>query len=249
MRRIALIGFLTGALLNSICYAGPDPSGVLELEGYGNSDPVGITAKRGRNDFTIKETLASGDSLLFIRGYGYNSAAFGTSAAASIEFQANQAWTTTANGSKIIFKTTPDGTITPATVMTIDDDGNVAIAGNLTVTGTGATTGAQTFSSVTVTNQQVWGETTAKSTMTPTALSLDDGLTLTVAGPTNISGLVTLTNYVRIYNQTSAEIKVTTPTAVGLQVFDTTIKQTVWSTGTATCFDWVNSTGTRPFGY
>lgn len=114
-------------------FAGPDPRGILELEAYGNSDAAGITSKRGRNDFTIKETLASGDNLFFIKGYGYNGTAFGTNAAASIEFQANQAWTSTANGSKIIFKTTPDDSTTPSAVMTIDDDGNVTITGALTV--------------------------------------------------------------------------------------------------------------------
>lgn len=147
MNRIALIGFLIGAMACPVS-AGPDPRGILELEGYGNSDAAGITSKRGRNDFTIKETLASGDNLFFIKGYGYNGTAFGTNAAASIEFIANQAWTSTANGTKIVFKTTPDGTATPATAMTLDDDGNLSIAGTLTATG-----GATSVSSITVSTQ------------------------------------------------------------------------------------------------
>lgn len=177
MKRIALIGFLIGALFNNTCFAGPDPRGILELEGYGNSDAVGVTSKRGRNDFTIKETLASGDNLFFIKGYGYNGTAFGTNAAASIEFQANQAWTSTANGSKIIFKTTPDGSVTPATVMTIDDDGNLSIAGTF-----GATAGPTTLSSATVTTQLLVGSGTGISTMTATAVAI--GVDTSIGGTT-----------------------------------------------------------------
>lgn len=180
MKKIIIPFFM--ALISTMAYAGPDPRGILELEGFANSDSVGITSKRGKGDFYIPEALASNSAFFFIKGYGWNGSAFATNSAASIEFLANQAWTTTNNGSKIVFKTTPDGTSTPVTGMTLDDDGNLSITGNLSVSGTGATTGATTFSSMTVTNQQVWGATTAKSTFTPTALTLDDGLTLTVNG-------------------------------------------------------------------
>lgn len=173
MKRLLM---LSSFLFASVLFAGPDPRGILELEGYGNSDAAGITSKRGRNDFTIKETLASGDNLFFIKGYGYNGTSFGTNAAASIEFSANQAWTSTANGSKIIFKTTPDGSVTPATAMTIDDDGNVA------VTGTMATTGATTLSSATVTNRLLVGSGTGISTITATAATI--GVDMSLGGTT-----------------------------------------------------------------
>lgn len=132
--------FVAGLFMPLIAFAGADPRGILELEGYGNSDPAGITSKRGRNDFTIKETLATGDKLFFINGYGYNGAAFGTSAASSMEFTANEAWTTTANGSKIVFKATPVTTATPSTIMTLDGTG-VTIVGALTATTMGANLG------------------------------------------------------------------------------------------------------------
>lgn len=155
------------ALIPSILFAGPDPRGILELEGYGNSDAVGITAKRGRNDFTIKEPLASADVLFFIRGYGYNGSAFGTNAAAAIEATAGQAWTTTANGTRILFKTTPAGSTTPATVGTFQPDGGFLP-----------------------------------------------------------------------YSRTEAQLKVSTPSAVGAIYYDSTNKEFVQSTGTTTCFDY-----------
>jgi hypothetical protein len=129
------------SVIPSILFAGPDPRGILELEGYGNNGAVGITAKKGRNDFTIKEPLGSGDSIFYIKGYGYDGVKFSTNPVTSVEFLANQAWTTTANGSKIVFKTTPDGTITPVAAMTIDDDGNVTITGAMSAGTMGSSLG------------------------------------------------------------------------------------------------------------
>lgn len=63
------------------------------------------------------------------------------------------------------------------------------------------------------------------------------------------SGAITNATYETVYTRTSAQVKVTTPTAVGQEVFDTTLKQAVYSSGTTTCFDWVTSTGGRPSGY
>ena len=143
MKRIALTGFLIGLLVTG-GVAGPDPRGILELEGYGNSDAVGVTSKRGRNDFTIKETLASGDLLFFIKGYGYNGTSFGTNAAAAIEFNASQAWTSTANGTSITIKTTPNGSVTPSTVATFGQDGSFTTNGLKVNTPTQYTIGAAT---------------------------------------------------------------------------------------------------------
>ena len=81
-------------------------------------------------------------------------------------------------------------------ITTTGDDVDIAthvvVAGDLTVTGT--VTGsnyATEAASGSFTHQLVVGETTAKSTMTPTALTLDDGLTLTVNGPAVLAGSFT----------------------------------------------------------
>lgn len=66
---------------------------------------------------------------------------------------------------------------------------------------------------------------------------------------TTIAGRLTLSDYENQYTRTSAQIKATTPTVVGQSVFDTTLKQPVYATGTTTSFDWVTATGTHPSGY
>jgi hypothetical protein len=114
---------LTILFLRASLFAGPDPRGILELEGYSNSDATGITSKRGRNDFTIKEPVKSGDTLFFINSYGYTGTGFSSNPAASISLVANEAWSTTANGTNILFKATPGGSTTPQTVFTIGTSG------------------------------------------------------------------------------------------------------------------------------
>lgn len=178
LKRILLaIGLLTVA---SVLNADGNNS---DYVGYGDDSNVGVVTKRARAQFGTPGKLLSGDALGVFQSYGYNGSAF-VGPKGSIEIQANQNWSSTANGTKILFKTTPDGSTTQATTLTLDDDGNL-----------------------------------------------------------------TTTGYLTMYTRTSAQIKVTTPTAVGQTVFDTTLNQPVFSTGTATWADWVTATGTRPSGY
>jgi len=176
MKKILFAAFF---LVPGVLNAGPDPKGVLELEGYGNSDAVGITAKRGRNDFTIKEPLASGDLLYFVKGYGYNGTAFGTNPAASIEMSASQAWTSTANGSKIVFKTTPNGSATQATALTINNDASVSFSSAVTVNASTTAVNAFIISATatnddpTVVTQLVRGTTTDGNANTIWSITLD----------------------------------------------------------------------------
>lgn len=124
MKRLILYSlFLTPFL----AYAGPDPRGVLELEGFSNSDSTGITSKRGRNDFTIKEPLASGDTLFFVKGFGYNGTDFTSTARAQMTFNASQAWTANNNGADIRFSVTPDGSATMAEAVRISTGSRVGI--------------------------------------------------------------------------------------------------------------------------
>lgn len=122
MKRASPLSFLF-LLAASICLAGPDPRGILELEGYSNGAATGITSKRGRNDFTIKERVASGDELFFIDAYGYNGTSFGNTPAASISIKASENWSTTANGTSIVFETTQLGETTPSTTFSITGSG------------------------------------------------------------------------------------------------------------------------------
>jgi len=150
----------------------------MELIGYSTSDSVGINATRYRGDSSETETLASGDSLFKIAAYGFNGTSVPSTAKANIKIKTAEAWTTTANGTKIVFETTPIGSTTAAEVLSVNSNG-----------------------------------------------------------------------YLGLYSRTSAQIKVTTPTAVGQLVFDSTLKTVVIGTATTNCTSWVNSTGTVPSGY
>lgn len=106
--------------------------------GDANTTP-GVTVKRARGHPGDKEHIYSGDILVGLYGYGYGLSDYSSGARSSIELQAAENWTNSAHGSKILFKTTPAGSVTPATVLTIGSDGSL----------TGAVA-ATSFSSVTV---------------------------------------------------------------------------------------------------
>ena len=186
-------------------FAGPDPRGVLELEGYGNSDAVGITAKRARNDFTIKEAVRASDIILFIKGYGYDGTNFVSTPRAQIGMAATQTWDDDSNGTDMRFSVTPNDSVTLAEAMRISSNGYVGIGNTnpsvaLDVTGSINASGAVTFgasallsvTSAAVSHQQTWGASSAISTFTPTALTLDDGVTFTNQGTTALNGNATV---------------------------------------------------------
>jgi hypothetical protein len=105
--------------------------------------------------------------------------------------------------------------------------------------GTVSVSGALSVTSATVTNQFLMGSGTAISTMTPTALTLDDGVTFTLNGPFILP------------SKTEANLKLSTPTAVGEVWYDSTNKAVIISTATANCGDWgqINAGGTAPAGW
>ena len=110
---------------------------------YGNSSTApGVAVQRARGHAGDKEHLYTNDIINGLYGLGYNSSAFTTSSRVSMELQASQNWTTTANGTKILLKTTPDDSTTPATIATFGQDGNLTLTGGLTTAGLNTTTPA-----------------------------------------------------------------------------------------------------------
>jgi hypothetical protein len=72
-----------------------------------------------------------------LAGRGYNGSAFTTTSGISLELQASEDWTATANGTKFVFKTTPVTTATSAASLTVSSSGlslltNAAPRTNLT---------------------------------------------------------------------------------------------------------------------
>ena len=167
--------FCVGLATSPFLHAGADPRGVLELEGYGNGSPAGITAKRARNDFTIKERVASGDRLFFVDAYGYNGTGFPTNPSASIEIDASENWTSSANGASIVFKVTPPGSTTSSQVLSLNGTTGVDI---FTTTGTFGVadgeqqlykfTGTTASTSTTQLSSTIWAYMNANSSGTVT---------------------------------------------------------------------------------
>ena len=83
----------------------------------------GYSVFRARGHFAGKERLYSGDVMNGIYGRGWNGSAYSNSDGSAIEIQANETWSTTGNGTKILFKTVPVGSVTSATVGTFQSDG------------------------------------------------------------------------------------------------------------------------------
>jgi hypothetical protein len=82
-----------------------------------------IRVQRGRGHPGDKISLISGDVINGLAGRGYNGSAFTTSDAISLEFQASESWTSTANGTMLLIKTTPVTTATAATSLTVSSAG------------------------------------------------------------------------------------------------------------------------------
>lgn len=82
----------------------------------------GIYYYRSRGTARDKEVVGSGDTITGLYGNAYKGTTGFTPAATprvSIQFQTAEAWSATANGTKIIFNTTPLTTAIPATALTI----------------------------------------------------------------------------------------------------------------------------------
>lgn len=90
-------------------------------DSYGTSP--GSLIRRARGHDGDKTVLASGDVLNGVYGRGYTGTAFTTANNAAIELQTSQAWTPSANGTKVIVKTTQTGGTSQAAVLTITNNG------------------------------------------------------------------------------------------------------------------------------
>ncbi len=77
-----------------------------------------VTMRRADGTLAAKSALASGAAFASLLGVGYGTSQYSGNAAA-ITFNASEAWTNSANGSEIRFGTTPIGSTTRATVMTL----------------------------------------------------------------------------------------------------------------------------------
>jgi hypothetical protein len=93
---------------------------------FGNAANSAIVGSRARGTSAAPAAVQSGDALVGFLGRGYGGTNF-SGTRGGMFVSASENWTNTAQGTRLNFNTTTNGTITPGTRMTIDNTGNVGI--------------------------------------------------------------------------------------------------------------------------
>lgn len=209
--------------LASICDGcGASSNNLLVIGNYSAGGTTGVSTFSARGTSASPTATQSGDDIYFMGGRGYGSSTWGIGSKVSINMEASQAWTDSAQGTKITLSTTPNNSTTRADVMTIDQSAKVGI---------GTTTPSQPLSVV--------GTTTMDRTeITSSLWLLGDYITNTLTWlDTKVEALtnVVLQGIWDFGGATSIEIvNGTAPTvdAIGEIAFDTTDNQLLIATST-----------------
>lgn len=90
--------------------------------------------QRARGTYGSESALTNSTQILTLGGIGYGATAYSASSMAYIKFIADQNWTDTAQGSKISFGTTLNGTVTPIDQLVIDNTGAAVFTSSVTAT-------------------------------------------------------------------------------------------------------------------
>jgi hypothetical protein len=130
-------------------------------------------------------TLKINDLIGSLVGQGYNGTAY-TTTKAGISFVATENWTNGANGTKIEFRTTPDGATSATTVLTVQSNGDVVATNNFT---------AATVTAATVTATSIVGTLTTAAQPNVTSVGTLTGLN--VAGNGTLSGTLVVTGFIK----------------------------------------------------
>lgn len=124
------VGFGTGAPAEAVDVSRSAAASRFQLTSYTNTgnEAAQFIQRRTRGTSAAPAALQSGDNLgLFsFRGYNGNSI---TGTKAGITVKATENWTPTANGTRLLFQTTQNGSTGLNTVMEITHDGKVRING------------------------------------------------------------------------------------------------------------------------
>ncbi len=97
-----------------------------ELQFTGEGITPNLLSHRSGGTPGAPAATLSGDVLLYIQGAGHNGAAF-TASKVGITMAARENWVPGANGTSLLFSTTPNGSTALTTRMTVDHNGNVGI--------------------------------------------------------------------------------------------------------------------------
>lgn len=116
----------------------------LFMDVYGGN-PL-LTMRRAQGTASAPTALASGNTIAALNGTGYNGTSFSSVNRATITMQATEAWSTTANGTRINFLTTRNATTLSSIKLVIDNDGKPYWGNNAIPVATGCTASLATSS-------------------------------------------------------------------------------------------------------
>jgi hypothetical protein len=107
----------------------------IAMRGYSsNTSSSAIRVTKFRGTFAAPQAPQSGDSLGKFELAGYGTTSSEGYPQASYEGLATEAWGATARGTKVVFKVTPNTTITQVTALTIDQNSAATFASTVTAT-------------------------------------------------------------------------------------------------------------------
>ena len=101
-------------------------NGIIQFSEYNSTDGVAIRARRARGTIAAPTAVVADDTLVALRGFGYNSAAF-SGRCVGIEMAAAETFTATATGTYMAFHTCASTTTTNSEKVRILGNGNVGI--------------------------------------------------------------------------------------------------------------------------
>lgn len=146
----------------------------------GDANAGGFGANKGRGSLSGPVAPSSGDDLANFWGGGFNTSAWVNNKGGMVVRTA-EAWGTTANGTAIVFRTTPNTTTTPADAVTIGNDKSITGLGSIVTsnstagfgyaTGAGGTVTQITSRSTGVTLNKICGAITTDTTSLASGVS------------------------------------------------------------------------------
>lgn len=152
---------------------------------YSIGNASSLILRRSNGLASAPQTVKINDIIGTVAGQGYNGTTYTTNRA-SISYIATENWTSSANGSKIEFRTTATGATSSSLALSIQSNGDLVTTNNFT---------SATVTTANVTATLVAGRITTAAQ--PDITSLGSLTSLNVVGATTIGGTLTVTGFIK----------------------------------------------------
>jgi hypothetical protein len=184
--------------------------GSVAVGDYATTNASSLILRRSNGLASAPQTVKVNDIIGTLGGQGYNGVAYSTNRV-SISYVATENWTTTANGTKIEFRTTAASASSPSIALTIQSNGDLVTPGNFTsATVTASNVTATVANITTITSTTVNAGTVTASAVNATTVSgtlqtasqtnitnVGTLIGLNVSGSATISGTMTVTGFIK----------------------------------------------------